>query len=297
MTYEQASEVVERIGNLPTPSSSIWRLSQRYGQRMQEQVEHQSGLVSVERVVLPACKQDHDQRKGISMDGGMVHIREEGWKELKVGMVFDIEMRLEFDQRAKEWAEIAHGVNMDYTAVLGKPDEFASALWAVAVNHNVPEAAESSVTADGAAWIWNLSTDLFPDSEQIIDWYHACQHLAAAAHALHPDDENAADRWYNKRKDDLFQGDIHCITRPLDGAQLSDHSNYFHNHQRRMQYHKFRDEGYPIGSGTAESGIKQFKHRLSGPGMRWSREGAERMIILRSSVLSKTFDELWQAAA
>lgn len=297
MTYEQASEVAQRIGGWPTPPASIWRLSQRYGQRLQEEVKHQTELVSVERVVLPACRQDHDQRKGISMDGGMVHVRGEGWKELKVGTVFDIEMRLEWDERAGEWAEMAHGVNMEYAAQLGNPGEFAPALWAVAVKHDVPEAAASSVTADGAAWIWNLTADLFPDSEQILDWYHACQHLAAAAQALHPDDEEAADRWFERRKDDLFQGDIHRITRPLDAAQHSEHATYFHTHQRRMQYHKYRDEGYPVGSGTVESGIKQFKHRLSGPGMRWSREGAERMIVIRCSVLSDTFDDLWEAAA
>ena len=65
---------------------------------------------------------------------------------------------------------MAHGVNMEYTAVLGTAKEFAPALWAVAVKHDIPEAAESSVTADGALWIWNLTADYFPDSQQIIDW-------------------------------------------------------------------------------------------------------------------------------
>jgi len=60
---------------------------------------------------------------------------------------------------------------------------------------------------------------------------------------------------------------------------------------------EFREEGYPIGSGTVESGIKQFKARLTGSGMRWSRPGAERMLIVRASVLGDSFDALWQAAA
>ena len=67
-------------------------------------------------------------------------------------------------------------------------------------------------------------------------------------------------------------------------------------HQRWMQYQKFREGGYPIGSGTVESGIKQFKARLTGAGMRWSRQGAERMLVIRSAVLGKTFDDLWLAA-
>jgi hypothetical protein len=63
-----------------------------------------------------------------------------------------------------------------------------------------------------------------------------------------------------------------------------------------MRYQTCQEQGYPIGSGTIESGIKRFKHRLTGPGMRWSRPGAERMLALRGAVMSQTFDTLWDLA-
>jgi hypothetical protein len=63
-----------------------------------------------------------------------------------------------------------------------------------------------------------------------------------------------------------------------------------------MQYPVFRADGYPIGSGSVESGIKQYKARLTGPGMRWSCAGVDRMVVIRSAVLSNSFDELWAAA-
>ncbi len=63
-----------------------------------------------------------------------------------------------------------------------------------------------------------------------------------------------------------------------------------------MQSQEFHEQGYPTGSGTIESGIKRFKHRLSGPGMRWSRPAAERMLVLRAAVLSNAFDALWASA-
>jgi hypothetical protein len=63
-----------------------------------------------------------------------------------------------------------------------------------------------------------------------------------------------------------------------------------------MRYQELREEGYPIGSGTVESGIKQFKARLTGPGMRWSRPGVERMLGVRGAVIGHNFDELWAAA-
>ena len=188
-------------------------------------------------------------------------------------------------------------MNVAHTAVLGPVQQFAPVLWALVVAHDVPTAADSSVTADGAEWIWNLVPDYFPDNIQIMDWFYATQHLAQAAHALYPDDEQQAHTWYRHHFGDLFAGFIDRITRALDKAKLSAHSRYFHAHRRRMQYQEFRENGYSIGSGTIESGIKQFKARLSAAGMRWSRSGAQRMIILRAAVLGHNFDRLWCLAA
>jgi hypothetical protein len=297
LPYEHCQAVFERIGKLHIPSSSIWRRTQQYGAFLEAQAQHQHGQVSVERVVLPDARQDHTQQKGISLDGGMVNIREEGWKEFKVGTVFDVEQRLERDERTGELVERAHGVNMAYTAVLGAVDQFAPALWAVAVAHQVPTARDSSVSADGAEWIWNLVADYFPDSVQIIDWYHATQHLASAAKALYPTDEQKAQRWFTLRCDDLFLGTLSRIIKPLEQHGLADQAHYFQVHQRRMQYQDFQELGYPLGSGTVESGVKQFKTRLTGPGMRWSRLAAQRMLIIRAAVLQDNFDALWQRVA
>lgn len=186
LPYEHCQAVFERIGRVQIPSSSVWRQSQVHGEVLKTYVEHQQSQVSVERVVLPDAAHDNAQQKGISMDGGMVNIRGEGWKEFKVGVIFDVEQRLERDERTGELVERAHGVKMTYTAVLGMVERFAPALWAVAVAQHVPQAADSSVSADGAGWIWNLVADYFPDSIQIIDWHHATQHHASAAQALFP---------------------------------------------------------------------------------------------------------------
>src|SRR5262249_32375283 len=85
-----------------------------------------------------------------------------------------------------------------------------------------------------------------------------------------------------RRTDDLFAGNIQRSTQELDAAGLSTHSHYFHTHKRRMRYQEFREEGLPIGSGTVESSVKQFKARLAGPGMRWKRASAQDMLIIES---------------
>ena len=102
-----------------------------------------------------------------------------------MGTVFDIDLRLERDPQTRDLVQRPHGTHMAYTAVLGSADEFAPVLWALAWRHSIPTAADSSVTADGADWIWRLVADLFPNSVEIVDWYHACQHLNAPSGLIH----------------------------------------------------------------------------------------------------------------
>ena len=296
VAYDTAAEVFARIARCAVPAQAIWDETQRHGERLKQHVQHQQAQVAVERVVLPPAGADHDRPLGVSLDGGKMHIRGEGWKEFKAGTVFDVVVTPELDPETGDWVDQVHGVNMAYRAVLGTVDEFAPALWALAVERQVPQAANVSVTADGADWIWNLADDYFPDSVQIVDWYHATEYLAHAAEALYPNDPEAAQGWQQARRDDLYLGQIHKIIEPLERAGLTAQAEYFRKHTRRMQYQEFHEQGYPIGSGTVESGIKRFKHRLSGPGMRWSRPAAERMLVLRAAIMSGTFDELWALA-
>ena len=297
LPYGQAEQVFERIGGLHLPDATIWRHVEKHGERLKQYVEAEQSQVSPERILLADARQDHDTPKGVSLDGGMVNIREEGWKEFKAGVVYTIGQRTGVDPQTGETMDLPCAEQSRYTAVLGDVDQFAPALWAIAVEHDLPRAARSSVAADGAEWIWNLATDLFPDSTQIVDWYHATHHLALAAHALFPQDETHALDWYRHMQTPLFRGEIWKITRPLQQASLADHARYFEHHQRRMHYQDFREEGFLIGSGPVESEIKQYKVRLSGPGMRWARPNAERLLVIRSAVLSHQFDALWAAAA
>ena len=299
LPYDQCEQVLARIGERYVSDSSIWRQTQRYGARMEAEVEHQRQQVSIERIQFPDACHDHDQCKALSMDGGMMNIRDEGWRELKVGAVFDVEKHLERNPQTQELDDMAHGINVHYTAVLGSKDEFRPALWALAVQHDLPTARNRSVVADGALWIWDVAEDVCPDGTQVVDWFHAVEHLSEAAHALYPDDKNAKhrQRWLKTHKDHLYMGRIHKIIAALYRRERSDLAVYFERHQRRMQYLEFRENGLPIGSGTVESGVKQYKQRLCGTGMRWNKDNAQRMLVIRSASLSATFDDLWQKVA
>lgn len=286
-----------RLGGYAISEANAWRETQQRGAQLQAEMARRQAALRPEHIVPTNARQDHDQLKGVSMDGGMVHVRGEGWKEFKVGVVYAIGMRNGQDVLTGEPTQQPCAEQSCYTAVLGDVARFSPALWELAATHDLLSAAQSSVTADGAEWIWNLCADIFPDSVQIVDWYHALQHLAVAAQALFPDAERPAATWYRQAQNLLFRDQAWRIIQTLHQAGLADLALYFERHQRRMRYHEFREAGLLIGSGAVESGIKQYKARLTGPGMRWSRPGAEQMLVLRSAVLSHDFDDLWAAAA
>jgi hypothetical protein len=183
-----------------------------------------------------------------------MNIRGEDWKEFKAGTVYDIEQRPEQDEETGEWVDQVHGIQMTYRAAPGNVADFTPALWAPAVERQVPQAVEVTVTADGAPWIWALAEDLFPDSTQIVDWFHATENLARAAEAPHPSDAPVARKWRKARRDDLYLGHTEAISEPLLQAGLKTEAGYFQEHTRRMQYEELHEEGRPIGSGTVESG-------------------------------------------
>ncbi|MGB7337433.1 MAG: hypothetical protein WBC91_00965 [Phototrophicaceae bacterium] len=132
-----------------------------------------------------------------------------------------------------------------------------------------------------------------------MDWYHAVEHLHKVAVALYPHEQDAhkRQRWFKTYKHHLYMGNIDTIISVLHKREVSQFATYFERHKRRIQYLEFREDGLPIGSGTVESGVKQFKQRLAGTGMRWHRDNAKRMIILRSAILGHDFDELWAKIA
>jgi len=228
----------------------------------------------------------------------MVNIRGKGWREFKVGAVFDVELRLERNPQIRNLDQMAHGARVHYTAVLGSKDDFRPALWALAAQEDLPTARNRSVVADGALWIWEVAEDVCPDGRQVVDWFHAVAHLSAAAHALYPDPDADVQRqrWLQRYKARLYMGRIKEISAALNKRGFPHLAIYFERHQRRMQYLEFREEGLPIGSGTVESGVKQFKQRLCGTGMRWKIENARRMLVIRSAVLGDEFHTLWDAA-
>jgi len=111
----------------------------------------------------------------------MIYIRGEEWKELKCGCFFEVEWTKAFDPETKELVDIGHATNTSYISHLGGPEAFGRKLWTEAKRRRWHDAANTQVVADAAAWIWNLAVDYLYDAHQLVDWFHATEHLGLAA--------------------------------------------------------------------------------------------------------------------
>ena len=303
-SYEMVSEILMRVGQVEMSQSSVWRVTQAAGERFQalEERERERANCLPERWEPPSRAEVNDQRMGVAMDGAIIFIRDEGWKEVKIGNVFDIAVSRHKEKESGEVVDLAHAVNNSYVVHLGGPDLLGEQTWAEARGRGWEQAQDTIVMGDGASWIWNQANLHFGQSHQLNDWYHAKEHLTQAAKLLRPEGTSAYIRWLNSRERGLYQGHAARIAEELDAAaeilpsraaELQQEATYFRNNQHRMNYLEMREEEWPIGSGMVESGAKQFKARFCGPGMRWSRQGAENLLPIRAAVLSRCFDTMW----
>jgi hypothetical protein len=307
-SYREAEAILEEIGQIHISRCSIWQCVQHWGKefgaveaRERLQANRVAGLWEEPR---PSAVESAP-RRGVALDGVLVNLKGEGWKALKVGVVFEVGLRPAQDEQSGECVEVAQAVHTSYVAHLGGPERVGEMLWAEAQRRGWEQAPDSLALGDGAPWIWNLVELHFGTSHQVVDWYHAKQHLAQAARLYKGEGTLACQRWLNSRTTTLYQGQAQRIADELTAAcagnplgapvaeALAREAAYFRHHHRRMNYLELREDQWPIGSGMVESGGKQFKSRFCGPGMRWSRQGAQNLIPIRSAVLSNRFDQLW----
>jgi hypothetical protein len=307
LTPVETETILKQLGGITFSDTSVWRRVQTWGGKLKalEELRQAAAVALPQRGTVGPGQVPLTKKMGAGMDGVLIPLRTEGYTEVKVGCVFDIEGRPETETETETVVERAHAVNLTYTAVLGSPERFGPALWAEAERRKFPYVIENVIIADAAKWIWtNVVPEHFGTSRQVVDWYHATEHLYTVAHLIHGEGTAEAKQWVKAIEKPLYQGQTWRVIQsiqnlaqrhPDHAEKLKTEAGYFENNQRRMQYLELREEGFPIGSGMVESGCKQLRARFTGAGMRWSRRGADHLIPIRTALLSNRFDEMWNA--
>ena len=152
---------------------------------------------------------------------------------------------------------LGSAIENTYVAHLGNPQAFGHQIWADARQRSWMEAKDSLAIGDGAAWIRNLVAEHFYISHQVVDWFHATQHLTEAARSLYNETTPQYRRWYRGWETKLFQGHARSLIRALKrqavikpdrSEAILQQTQYFQRNLKRMNYLEMRLEGYPIGN-------------------------------------------------
>lgn len=156
------------------------------------------------------------------------------------------------------------------------------------------------ILGDGALWIWNLAEEQFPGAIQIVDLYHAKQHLSDVAKAIYGAGSELAKQWAKQRHDELDEGRLNSVMDELRvHADANDEASkcleYLTRNETRMRYPSFRAQGLCVSSGVLEAGCKvAIGTRLKRAGMHWTVAGANAIIALRCCKLSGRFEDFWE---
>lgn len=250
--------------------------------------------VQMDGTGVPVVKKETEGRKG-KTDGQPARTR-----EVKLGCVFT---QTAWDQ---EGYAIRDPDSTTYTGAIETAEEFGKRIYLEAWNRGWSRAAKKVVMGDGAEWIWNLADQHFPGAVQVVDLYHARQHLWDLARKMYPNDTVSQKAWVKiHQKRLLDKGKIEKLVLSLRSTEspnpdvldkIRTEADYFERNAERMRYPKFRRQHLFVGSGVIEAGCKTvIGSRLKQSGMFWTVRGANSIIALRCCHLNGCFEDYWDS--
>jgi hypothetical protein len=301
LPYAPAMAVLSKLAGVSVCAKQAQRLSEEIGERALAYRETQR-VAALEgdgyrrKALFPSAVLRWRAPDVLYLEADGVHTpMTDGYRETKVGLARSVK---------KDGKPLGP---TRYTSHLGDAETFGEHWYTLAVSAGLESAKRVVVLGDGAAWIWNQADLHFPDAVQILDWFHATEHLWETAKAAYGEGASSAAEWAKAREDELFNGHwdslmqaMRTLARSFPHAAEAVRQNigYLENNKGRMDYARYKKMGLCIGSGAAESGCKRIvTQRLKGSGMRWKDKGAQAIAALRCLVLSNTWEQFTQSSA
>jgi hypothetical protein len=250
--------------------------------------------VQMDGTGVPVVKKETLGRQG-KIEGQPSHTR-----EVKLGCVFT---QTTWDH---EGFAIRDADSTTYVAAIETAEEFGKRIYLEAWKRGWSRAVKKVVIGDGAEWIWNIADQHFPGAIQIVDLYHARQHLWDLARKLYPNQQAEQERWMLIHKDTLLdEGKIEELVASLRSIQSANpelaekirvEADYFEKNTERMRYPAFRAQHLFVGSGVIEAGCKTVVgSRCKQSGMFWTVRGANAILALRCCYFNGRFEDYWEA--
>jgi hypothetical protein len=309
MPAPEASAVLERLTGQKISPATLDREARRQGQKAQKKRQELDSQLDDWTTLKEAAQQ---ARAGLPQKPFVMVIELDAWnirerdhwgrtKELR-------EAAQEFsrwhwaygatcfrlDQRGQSATGRPFITQRGYVMTRGGLEELEKQLWAEAVRRGLLQADLVLVVADGAAWIWNLVGKRFKGAREVLDFYHAAEHLWTVANTVFGAGTTQARQWAEPLITQLKEGQGAEVIQKLEDVlqtltdRAEDHKtveverNYFLTHKTRLDYKTLFEAGFPIGSGAMESTCRQYQCRLKRTGQFWSTIGDEALITLET---------------
>lgn len=311
--FEEGQKDLETLAGVVVTTKAVERVSEATGRQIEQQNQREqrqamSGKVvpfpsvasipklyiAIDGTGVPVVKREAKGRKGKNGDAKT--------REAKLGCVFT---QTTVDE---EGYPVRDDGSTTYIGAIEKAEEFGCRIYTEAIRRGMMQAQKVIVLGDGAKWIWGIADEHFPSAVQIVDLYHAREHLAKVAKLVHGSTSNEkSQEWLLARRDELDAGDVKNVRaalislRPQDKAvrkEVKKEVEYFRRNAKRMRYAEFRNQGLFVGSGVVEAGCRTIiGQRLKLSGMHWTVKGANAIIALRCCQMSNRWEEFWESRA
>src|SRR5450759_1652938 len=254
------------------------------------------GEASAHGTGVPIRAQEVADRAGKQPDGSAKT------REAKIVTIWTAESRDENGKPVRDPGSVTYSAAIESAATLDTspdPSDFAERVLREAMRRSFPAAPRCVVLGDGSAWIWNTAAELFPQAIQILDRFHAKEHLSKVGKVIYRDNEQGK-KWIQRRYDELDEGRLKCLLKALDRQaakyeEALECAEYIRNNRHRMRYPEFHEQGLCTSTGVVEAGCKVvIGTRLKRAGMHWTVRGANAIIALRCSKLSGRYEDFWE---
>ena len=306
VSFEEGAGLLRDLAGIRVPTRVVERYAERLGEeaaRFEREVSEappgplpQTMYLGQDGTGVPMRKEELADRPGKQADGSSKT------REMKLCAIWTA------DARDRDGRPTRDEGSITYTAAIERAETkatdkllapFAQRVEREARRRGFDTASQKVAIGDGAAWLWSIVAECFPGTIEILDKFHAKEHVHDVAKALFGAGTDLGRAWSKLRCEELDEGRIDALI-----AAVSEHADrseearkcagYFTHNRPRMDYPTFESMGLCVGSGVVEAGCKTAVGvRMKRAGMRWSVRGANAIAALRCCRVSGRYDEFW----
>jgi hypothetical protein len=301
-SYSDAERMLRELSGLDVSRAECARVAEQEGKRLDESRRLREGrwLAPVRCEARVAEPQFECERLVLEADAACVlTVKGEEHKSVYSAVAFDAGAR-----GCKQSSGRPYLSEKRYTASALDMDDFGGCLKALANRMGLRQAREVAFVADGAAALWKWADDnLPPETVQIQDYWHVCEHLSHLAQELYGNGEHCtktASAWRAALRESHVDQIIeqlkneHKRRRGAKRTRVEQEIKYLRNGRHRMDYARFEAQGWPIGSGAAEATCKHLvKQRMCVTGAHWRRDKIPPIIALRLAIFNDEWESNW----